>query len=367
MRARPPRSFGLILVIGCGLGAAWCSGSTPSVADHQPSDLDHAAADQHHAAGRGGPRQPDADCDHAHAPPAGSTWINVLGDTGWCGSPVMTAARAADGEPGRRHPVRRRSRLRPRHARRIPPLFRSGLRALPHPILGGARQSRIHDQRRRPDSSRISRTAPAPIRPGIYALRIAGWQVLMLNSNVPMNRGSRQHEFVRLQLQSAPRCTLAVWHHPFDSSGPNGPNPTPQRDLWELLYNNNADVVVSAHDHLYERHAPMNASGQSDPVRGVRLFISGGGGAPPYQRARAARPVGAPHLNARTAAPQARTRALRVGVPGRERERSRSRTEHLPLIVKGRKIKNQKQVVSFSFFTFNFAGGFGNVPSRIAA
>ena len=109
----------------------------------------------------------------------------------------------------------------------------------------------------------------------------------MLNSNVPMTRGSRQLEFVRQQMQAAPRCTLAVWHHPFDSSGPNGPNPT-QRDLWELLYNNNADVVVSAHDHLYERHAPMNASRQSDPVRGVRLFISGGGGAPPYQRARAA-------------------------------------------------------------------------------
>lgn len=122
---------------------------------------------------------------------------------------------------------------------------------------------------------------------GFFALRIAGWQVLMLNSNVPMTRGSRQLEFVRQQLQSAPRCTLAVWHHPFDSSGPNGPNPQ-QRDLWELLYNNNADVVVAAHDHLYERHAPMNSSGQSDPVRGVRLFISGGGGAPPYQRARAA-------------------------------------------------------------------------------
>ena len=59
--------------------------------------------------------------------------------------------------------------------------------------------------------------------------------------------------------------------------------------MWELLYNNNADLVVSAHDHLYERHAPQNASQQADPVRGIRLFISGGGGAPPYQRARAAR------------------------------------------------------------------------------
>ena len=195
-----------------------------------------------------------------------------------------------------------------------------------------------------------------PDSTGYYALRIAGWQVLMLNSNVPMTRGSRQYEFVRQQMQAAPRCTLAVWHHPFDSSGPNGPNPS-QRDLWELLHNNNADVVVAAHDHLYERHAPMNASGQSDPVRGVRLFISGGGGAPPYQRARAARPVGAPHLDARTAAPQARARSLRVGIPWRERQRPRSRPEHLPL----------SQCHQFLLVTFFGGAGFGNVPSRIAA
>jgi hypothetical protein len=58
--------------------------------------------------------------------------------------------------------------------------------------------------------------------------------------------------------------------------------------MWELLYNNNADVVVSGHDHIYERHAPQDPSQRSDPARGIRLFVSGGGGAPPYQRARSA-------------------------------------------------------------------------------
>jgi hypothetical protein len=127
-----------------------------------------------------------------------------------------------------------------------------------------------------------------PTRSGYYALRLAGWHVLMLNSMAPMGHNSAQFTWVQNELAASPaRCTLAVWHHPFDSSGPNGPNPT-QRDMWELLYARNADVVVSAHDHLYERHAPQNYSHQSDAVRGVRLFISGGGGAPPYQRARAA-------------------------------------------------------------------------------
>jgi hypothetical protein len=127
-----------------------------------------------------------------------------------------------------------------------------------------------------------------PDRSGYYALRINGWRVLMLNSMLPMQRYTRQYEWVRQELDGAPaRCTLAVWHHPFDTSGPNGPHPM-QRDMWELLYDNHADVVVSAHDHLYERHAPQDPSQRPDPARGVRLFISGGGGAPPYQRARAA-------------------------------------------------------------------------------
>ena len=220
------------------------------------------------------------------APPA-IDWINVLGDTGWCGSPVMASlARLMENLGGdilfagdlaydRGTVEEFRRCFDPAYAR-----LRSRFWAVPgnHEYMTAGADGILHVFRR---------SAPAPMQTGYYALRIAGWQVLMLNSNVPMDRGSRQHEFVRLQLQSAPRCTLAVWHHPFDSSGPNGPNPG-QRELWDLLYTNNADVVVSAHDHLYERHAPMNASGQSDPARGVRLFISGGGGAPPYQRARAA-------------------------------------------------------------------------------
>jgi hypothetical protein len=77
-----------------------------------------------------------------------------------------------------------------------------------------------------------------------------------------------------------------VLHHPFASSGPNGPNPG-QRDLWDMMHGQGVDVVVSGHDHFYERHAPQDASGRADPARGIRQFIAGTGGAPPYARARA--------------------------------------------------------------------------------
>ena len=77
--------------------------------------------------------------------------------------------------------------------------------------------------------------------------------------------------------------------------GTNGPTPT-QRDLWELLYNLGGDRRVAAHDHLYERHAPMN-SDQRRTTRGIRQFTVGTGGAPPYQRVRGGAQLRAPDLN----------------------------------------------------------------------
>ncbi len=278
MRPRPPRFSGLI-VIWCALGAAWCSGTTPvsptplpaTVITDPPIELP-------------GNQTPIATIPTT--PPSGSTWVNVFGDTGWCGSPVMThIARLLESLGGdvllAGDLAYDRGTL-DEFRRCFDPDFgrlRERSWAVPgnheYMTAGAAGFFTYFGERAGPDFS------------GFYAVRIAAWQVLMLNSNVPMGRGSRQFEFVRTQMQSAPRCTLAVWHHPFDTSGPNGPHPA-QRDLWQLLYDHNADVVVSAHDHLYERHAPMDASVQSDPVRGIRLFISGGGGAPPYHRARAA-------------------------------------------------------------------------------
>src|SRR5688500_12448006 len=85
MQPRPPRIFGLIIVIGCGLGAAWCSGGTPVWPTPPPLVIDPTPI----------PDVPDVPVNQTPitpttpTPPAGATWINVFGDTGWCGSPVM--------------------------------------------------------------------------------------------------------------------------------------------------------------------------------------------------------------------------------------------------------------------------------------
>ena len=111
-----------------------------------------------------------------------------------------------------------------------------------------------------------------------YSFRAGDWLVLMLDSNDSVAAGSEQYEFVRSELLSnGNHCTMAVWHHPLFTSGPNGPNIF-MRDMWALLYRHNADVVVAGHDHLYERFGKQDVDGRSD-ARGLRQFIAGTGGA----------------------------------------------------------------------------------------
>jgi hypothetical protein len=54
------------------------------------------------------------------------------------------------------------------------------------------------------------------------------------------------------------------------------------RDLWELLQQNGVEIVISGHDHLYERFAPQDRDYRSAPD-GVRQFVAGTGGQTPYR------------------------------------------------------------------------------------
>src|SRR5438094_339229 len=75
-------------------------------------------------------------------------------------------------------------------------------------------------------------------------------------------RGSPQERWLRADLAAHRRfCTLAYWHHPRFSSGPHGDN-TMVSPLWDDLYAARADVVLSGHDHDYERFAPQTPSGR---------------------------------------------------------------------------------------------------------
>jgi hypothetical protein len=113
---------------------------------------------------------------------------------------------------------------------------------------------------------------------GYYHFAVGEWVVFSLNSNIDAGPGSAQAVWLRRELEGLrPRCLAAIWHHPIASSGSG--SGAAMRYIWQILQEFSAEIVISSHDHFYERFTPIDANGVP-AANGIRLFIVGTGGAP---------------------------------------------------------------------------------------
>ena len=117
---------------------------------------------------------------------------------------------------------------------------------------------------------------------GYYSYNLGAWHLIAINSNCSSiggcGAGSPQEQWLRTDLAANPTaCTLAYWHHPRFSSGTSG-NTSAMQPIWQALYDYGADLVLSGHDHEFERFAPQTAAGTLDVAKGVRQFVVGTGG-----------------------------------------------------------------------------------------
>jgi hypothetical protein len=122
---------------------------------------------------------------------------------------------------------------------------------------------------------------------GYYSYDIgARWHVIVLNSNcsaVSCARTSAQVTWLKADLAASGRlCTVAMWHHPRYTSGANHAPDTSVAPFVQALYDANADLILTGHNHQYERFAPIDPSNQVDTSRGIRHFVVGSGGAGHY-------------------------------------------------------------------------------------
>jgi hypothetical protein len=142
---------------------------------------------------------------------------------------------------------------------------------------------------------------------GWYSYDIGTWHIIALNSECQYGKGvmavggcaagSPQESWLRQDLAAHPNlCTLAYWHEPRWSSGQHG-DAQQMATIWNDLVAGKADVVLSGHNHDYERFALLGAApqipqpaaspGKSTPPsfqqpvldpNGVREFVVGTGG-----------------------------------------------------------------------------------------
>jgi hypothetical protein len=122
---------------------------------------------------------------------------------------------------------------------------------------------------------------------GWYSFELGEWHVVSLNSNCDeiggCERDSAQGEWLTKDLAANPAaCTLAFWHHPRFNSGEHHGSEDEMAELWAILDEADADVVLSGHEHLYERFGPQDAEGNGD-ADGIRQFTVGMGGRSHYE------------------------------------------------------------------------------------
>jgi 3',5'-cyclic AMP phosphodiesterase CpdA len=122
---------------------------------------------------------------------------------------------------------------------------------------------------------------------------VGPWKILVLNSNcdrVACSAEGPQARWLAAQLaahEGTPgdagrrACTVALWHHPRFSSGPHG-DTRAMGPIFDLLSAHEVELVLSGHDHHYERFGPLTPGGEPAP-EGVVQIVAGTGGKHPYE------------------------------------------------------------------------------------
>ena len=126
-----------------------------------------------------------------------------------------------------------------------------------------------------------------PAGKGYYSYDLGTWHVIVLNSNCSFvggcHAGSVQEQWLRADLAAnSASCTVAMWHHPRISSGGTHGSISAVQPFWQALYDAGAEVVLTGHEHSYQRHKMLSGSSTPDPVYGLREFVVGTGGASHY-------------------------------------------------------------------------------------
>jgi acid phosphatase type 7 len=102
--------------------------------------------------------------------------------------------------------------------------------------------------------------------------RIAGWEIINLNSQAPHGTNSAQVRWLESALTGPGDCRIAFWHRPRYSSGAYA-GAADLNPFWNRL-SGHARIVLSGHDHNLQRHRPQ---------RGLTQYVIGAGGRPRYR------------------------------------------------------------------------------------
>lgn len=105
--------------------------------------------------------------------------------------------------------------------------------------------------------------------------RVAGWELVNLNSEAAHGRGSSQFRWLERAVAAGGDCRIAFWHRPRFSAGLVHGDAPDMAPLWNAL-RGRAKAVLSGHEHDLQRLRPRG---------GLTQYVAGAGGRARYQLA----------------------------------------------------------------------------------
>jgi hypothetical protein len=116
--------------------------------------------------------------------------------------------------------------------------------------------------------------------PNYYSYNAGGWHFISLNTNSQYNQvavGKPQYNWLASDLAAnANTCTIVYFHQPVYSIGPQGSTAS-LAAIWSLMSQNGVTIVLTGHDHDYQRWTALDGSGNPSST-GVTQFVAGTGG-----------------------------------------------------------------------------------------
>ncbi len=116
--------------------------------------------------------------------------------------------------------------------------------------------------------------------PHYYSYNIGAWHFIALDSTSQYGgtaTTSAQYKWLQTDLRnSKSACILAYFHHPVYNIGPEG-DTVSMDAIWSLLAQYGTDIVLTGHDHDYQRWVPLDGAGNPSAT-GITQFVVGTAG-----------------------------------------------------------------------------------------
>ncbi|MDT4947030.1 MAG: large repetitive protein, partial [Pseudonocardiales bacterium] len=116
--------------------------------------------------------------------------------------------------------------------------------------------------------------------PHYYSYNANGWHFIALDSTSQFGQsasGSPMYNWLQNDLKkNHTTCMVAYWHHPPFNIGAEGYS-TRMDEIWTLLASQHVAIVLTGHDHDYQRWVPLDGTGKAS-TGGITEFVAGNGG-----------------------------------------------------------------------------------------